>query len=500
MNNPIYNQNVKKHRRLKFGAFAVGLTVAVVALVVVINAVFSALATKFMWYVDMTAEQIYGITQQSLDLLDDYRSTKEFEIQIVFCSYEDQLRSEYSTNLVHNLAKQYEEEFDFISVEYIDIINHPEAVDPYLATSVSRPKTTSVIITDGAQSRLFTIESFYTFDSDSGNVFAFNGEYKITSTILQLAGDHPIAYFVTGHGEETDGSVMWTLFEDAGYDVRKIDLSQESPDDAAKVMVINNPKYDFMGGNDTVNEIKKVDEFLDNNFGGLMVFMDAESGAMPELDAFLAEWGISFEQQLIRDYENSLSVDGTELIATYTTEGSGASLTKTIREINPPPKAIVHNAKPIQILYENKTFGNSVRMPSAILTTSLDKTAEAVSLTDPAATPIKGIYNLMTVTIDQRYIENEAHYSYVLAAGTAAFADDKYIGSRAYGNRDIIFNAMKNFGKKTVPLELDFKVFESTELSISKGDANRWTVFCTLFLPAVIAGVGIYVYARRRYL
>jgi len=500
MNNPIYNQNVNKHRRLKFGALAVGLTVAVVALVVIVNAVFSVLATKFMWYVDMTKEQIYGITQQSLDLLDSYRSTEEFQIDIVFCSYEDALRAEYSTNLVHNLAKQYEEEFDFINVKYIDIINHPEAVDQYLATSVSRPKTTSVIISNGTQSRLYTINSFYTFDSDSGNVFAFNGEYKITAAILQLAGDNPIAYFVTGHGEQTEGTVMWSLFEDAGFDVRKIDLSKETPDDAAKVMVINNPKFDFLGGNDSVNEIKKVDEFLDNNFGGLMVFMDANSGELPELDAFLSEWGIAFRQEHVRDYENTLSVDGTELIAEYVTEGTGASLTSSLRELETIPKTVVKNAKPIDILYENKTYGNSVRMPSVILQTSSNKTAEAVSLTDNSAAPVKGIYNLMTITVDQRYIDNEAHYSYVLAAGTSTFADDKYIGSRAYGNRDIIFNAMKNFGKKTVPLDLDFKVFESTELSISKGDANRWTVVCTLVLPVIIAGVGIYVYARRRYL
>ena len=78
MNNNIYADKIKKHRRLKFGAFAVGLTAAVIALIVIINVVFSSLASKFMWYADMTKEQIYGITQQSVDLLDDYRGTKEF--------------------------------------------------------------------------------------------------------------------------------------------------------------------------------------------------------------------------------------------------------------------------------------------------------------------------------------------------------------------------------------------------------------------------------------
>ena len=501
MNSDNRNQNnVNRHRRLKYGALAVCLTAAVVALVVIVNAVFSALAVKHLWYIDMTKAQIYGITQQSKDLLDGYRGSEDFKISIVFCNQEDQLRSNYNTNLVHNLAKQYEEEFDFVSVEYVDIINHPEMLNKYMATSVSNPKTTSVIITNGKQSRLFEIKSFYTFDSDSGDVFAFNGEYRITAAILQLAGDNPIAYFIEGHGEENTGTVMWTLFEDAGFDVRTIDLSRENPDAAAKVMVINNPKYDYFGASGSVNEIRKIDNFLDN-LGGLMVFLDASCGELPELETLLSEWGIRFEQQRIRDYDNSLSVDGSELIAEYVSEGTGSSLTSKLRELQSLPKAIVNNAKPITLTYTDgqRTVGSSVRYSSAILTTSQKKTAEAVSLTDASAAE-KGVFNLMAITVDSRYIENEPHYAYVLAAGTSSFADDKYIGSRAYGNRDIIFNVMKNFSRKTVPLDLDFKVFESTELNISRGDANRWTVICTAVAPVIVAGIGIAVYTRRRYL
>ncbi|MBE6637209.1 MAG: hypothetical protein E7618_05340 [Ruminococcaceae bacterium] len=495
---PLYNTNINKHRRLKYGALAVALTAAVVALIVIVNAVFTALASKFLWFADMSREKLYTISQESIDLLDDYRETNEFHISIVFCSLEDQVKENYYSNLVLNLAKQYAEEFDFVSVEYVDIINHPEQVDKYLSTSLSRPKTTSVIITDGSESRIFTIDSFYTFDSETGDLFAFNGEYKITAAILQMCGDDPLAYFVTGHGEDIDGSVMWTLFEDAGFRVQKIDLSKETPDSTAMVMVINNPKYDYLGADDSVNEIGKIEYFLAEQ-GALMVFMDAGSGAMPELDEFLALWGISFEEMLIRDYDNSLSVDGTELVAEYTTEGTGASLTSTIRELQSIPKTIVNQAKPITLLYEEKTFGSSLRSTSVVLQTSSDKTASATPI-DQDGEAQNGIFNLMTVTVNNRYIDNEAHRSYVLAAGTSSFAEDKYIGSRSYGNRDIIFNAMKNFGKETVPLDLDFKVFVDQGLDVTKGEANRLTLLCTVFLPVVVAAIGIVVYTRRRYL
>lgn len=70
----------------------------------------------------------------------------------------------------------------------------------------------------------------------------------------------------------------------------------------------------------------------------------------------------------------------------------------------------------------------------------------------------------------------------------------------SYANRDIIFNAMKNFGRKTVPLDLDFKVFEDEGLDITKAQANRLTVLITVVPSVIVFGVGIYVWTRRRYL
>lgn len=106
----------------------------------------------------------------------------------------------------------------------------------------------------------------------------------------------------------------------------------------------------------------------------------------------------------------------------------------------------------------------------------------------------------MTITVDSRYIDNEPHYSYVLAAGTSSFAEDKYIGGRSYANRDIIFNAMKSFGRKTVPLDLDFKVFEDEALDITTAQANRLTILYTVVPAVVVFAAGIVVYTRRRYL
>ncbi len=513
MNNNLYSEKIRKHRKFKFGAFAVGLTVTVIALVIAVNAVFSSLAAKFMWYTDMTKEKIYGISEATHDLLDAYNGSNQFSISIVFCKYADQLDTELYSKMVHNIARKYEEEFDFVEVEYVDILNHPDAVNKYLATSVSTPKTTSVYVVkhdlsnpeeDKKQSKIYTIESFFKKDQDTDKIFAFDGEYKLTSAILQLFGDSPTAYFVEGHGEKTSGSAMWSLLDEAGYNVKSIDLSKEEIDDSAKLLIINSPDFDYMGASDTTNEIKKISDYL-NNFGAMMVFMDPTANEMPELDALFNEWGIEFAKSQIRDYENSLSVNGDELVAELVSEGTGSQITKFLRELDSAPKAVMKEARPINITFDLQTNGTYAspygdREISVVLQTSSNKTAEATSLVDNSMVADNQIFNLMTLTVDTRYVDNEAHSTYILAAGSSSFVSDSYIGGRRYANRDIMLNVMKSFGKKTVPLDISYKTIDDEALTITTAAANRLTVIFTVVPSVVVFGIGIAVYSRRRYL
>lgn len=489
-------RSIWKNPKFKYGAAASGLTVSFVALVVVINVIFSALATSYLWFIDMTKENLFELSNSVRDLLDPYKDREDLNIRIIFCQDPDKIDQAPEPRLVHNMAQQFANEYNFITVDYIDIIKHPSLKDPYMTTSETNVKTTDVIIENGSDFRKFSIEAFYTFSSSTGNVFALNAEFKITSAILQMLGDRPIAYFTIGHGETVEGSKIYEMFQDAGFDVRQIDLSKEDMDSTAKVIVINNPRTDFLGFKDSVNEIAKIDKLLDN-YGNLMVFVDATVRELPELEELLSEWGVAFERKLVRDYSNSLSVDGTEIVAEYTREGLGSSLTKTLWSLQTPPKAVVNYARPIKLLYETKDS----RDTSVVLQTSSAKTAEAHEFDAPEGSEgIPGVYNLMTISREVRMDNNIPIYNYVLVAGTNTFTSDKYIGNSSYGNGDIIYAAMKAFGKETVPIDIDFKVFDETALDLTTKEANTWSILLTAFLPACVFIAGCVVYLRRRHL
>lgn len=52
----VNKHSLLKSKKFKYGSAAVGLTAAFIAVVVAINVMFSALATNFKWYIDMTTE------------------------------------------------------------------------------------------------------------------------------------------------------------------------------------------------------------------------------------------------------------------------------------------------------------------------------------------------------------------------------------------------------------------------------------------------------------
>ena len=216
------------------------------------------------------------------------------------------------------------------------------------------------------------------------------------------------------------------------------------------------------------------------------------------LDELLYEWGISYGDSVVYDPSNCINVDGTALISNYTEEGNGATLTKSMRTISNVPRTIVNYTMPIYVTYNNgesASIDQGTRDVSSVLTSS--EKAYACGF-DSNETVDTGTFNLMTLSTEQRYIDNEANYNYVLACGTTDFVSDKYIGSSTYGNVDILYSAMKTMGKITVPNGIEFKIFDNNELNISTSEAYAWTVILSALLPVVTIVTGIVVYIRRR--
>ena len=481
---------LENKKKFKHGTLSVVLTVFVIAAIVIVNIIFSALAYKKNWYIDLTKEQLYELSDAGREMLNEV----EGDITVHFCAPYDDIEADYYGNMVFELVKQMADEYENITYDHIDILKNPSAVTKYKSSTADAVSPSDIIVESGSEFRKFTLEAMFVFDTeDKSYPWAFNGEKKLISAMAQITqAETPIAYFTNTHGESLSATLL-DLFDTAGYEIRPIDLTKEDFDEKARLIVICDPIYEFEGISAATagrkSEIEKLDDFLDG-FGNVMIFRDPDTGDLPELDEFLVEWGIEFDNSLLKDTSNAIDVSGYSIVGDYAIDESlGASVVSDIVSIGTVPKTIVPYASPINLLYDYKDG----RQTSVALYTH--DTAEKYVDGKKVET---GTYPLIALTRETRSIENTYHYSYVFAIGSRYFIADDYLDQK-YGNQDIIYTMMRAMGKVQVPMELKFKVFEDESLVITSSEAGSWTIALTFAIPVCLVVAGIVIFIRRKH-
>ncbi|MBQ1213323.1 MAG: Gldg family protein [Clostridia bacterium] len=287
--------NNAKHtngRKLQHGTVNVVLSIVLIVSVILVNAIFTALAYKFNIFTDMTEELVFSLSDEFKAALADVNTP----VQIHFCHEPDYLQANTLTKYVYQTALQIAEEFDWVTVDAYDSNKEPTLFAKYsLTAAAGTVSTSSVIIESGDEFRIMSANNFYVVNED-GSIWAYNAEEKYAAAILSVtASDLPVAYFTTKHGE-TKNIYLEEIVKNAGYEVKYIDLTKEQIESDARLVVINNPVYDFSpeDPDDGIqSELEQIDKFLASEYGSLMVFIDPlKKNGLDNLLDYLSEWGI----------------------------------------------------------------------------------------------------------------------------------------------------------------------------------------------------------------
>lgn len=502
--------NMLKKRSRGYTSASVLITVLVLALVMLLNTAFSVLAAHYSLFVDLTNTELWTLSDEAKKVI----AEADGDITITFCHEKDYIESSDTMKYISGTAEEISKAFPNIHVRYINSILEPQLLKRYKYTDATKIKTTSVIVESGSEFRVYAADAFFVTDSNTKNVWAYNGEDIFAAAFLAVtAAETPLACLTTTHGETADTAFINTIVK-AGYDVRTIDLTKEEIPDDCRLIIVNNPQNDFAGysvyDKDAVSEIAKIDKFLDSN-GTLMVFKDPSTAYLKNLEEYLYEWGVVFADGVVVDNSDSITSDGRALVATYPSGTLASSIHKDISSLASPPKTIVKYASPITVSdlftagrdedgVKTNTWtysGNTAyRELSAVLTAG--KTAEVVE--DGQVIDRTGGYNLMTVTREMNTVNNDTYYSYVLAAGTQYFTSPDYLYSNVYANKDILYYALRVMGRAKVPADIPFKEFANTKIEdMTSAEATRAAILLITVIPLVTAAAGIVVTTRRKY-
>ncbi|MBQ7500697.1 MAG: hypothetical protein IJT91_07360, partial [Clostridia bacterium] len=151
---------------------------------------------------------------------------------------------------------------------------------------------------------------------------------------------------------------------------------------------------------------------------------------------------------------------------------------------------------PIELLWGD---GGEHNMKNCSSILNAPSTSKAYSIDDGAEITYKGDISIAAIS-SQSFIgeDNDQYYNYVMLVSSKKFADPVYLNGNTYGNRDILFESFRVFGKEQMPVDLDFKVFDDNSIDVTISEAMTWTVFFAGVIPVIILAAGIIVYIRRK--
>lgn len=565
--------NAYKTKKLKHGVIGIAITALVLVVALAFNIVFTLVAKKNLLYIDMSSEQFFEVTDDMAAYLDEL-DPEENNIIIYFLQEADLLtsmtfdysneyykeagydESYYSSNtwgmgFVHRFALVLAEKYSFISVDYLDMEDDADFLDNFRSTVGSELGVQDVIIDnyavvrndDGSAKldengneirrhnfRICNRDAFFTFEEEAKHVFAFNGYYRFAATIMSLSGSTPVVYFTTGHGEKVGdpsdpddfgkAQGLVDLFLNAGFDSRKIDLSTDYNtllnDTRGRILVVFGPDSDFDGyeaETTAVNEISVIRKYVNAENHNLMVFVDPDTPALPNLDEYMKDyWGVSFDDNLVY----SKVGDDHTIFADYVDaeDSVGANLTSSLTSLDSLPTIVFNKARTISVsakylelngIYENnatKYTGPAFITPTDSEAHYKDGTIVSFGNSVISGDAVSDPASLLTLSYETWHNSNNENIpTYVLCCGTTDFASTEILEDSSYGNSDVLFYATRLMGKENQPWEIDFIVCNSEGLeTITETAVIMWNIFICGVFPVIAIVAGVVVFYKRRHL
>lgn len=569
-------------RKLRHGSASLGLCILVLVAVILLNVGMTALCTSQLWFIDLTPQSTYTVYQETnnlqkqvglytlMDETVDYleyifeqanaKREEPVKVEIIFCDEPDQLTAQEAMRYVYYTALSLQKQFpDSIKVSWRDVWSNPSSVDMYRSTSYSTIYSSNVIVASGTEFRVSSARSFYTYDSESQTdvPVGYNGQKQFVKQILDVTGaEAPICCLTVNHGEpfanlDLNDRASWleygefmNVIEGAGYEIQYLNLETDEIPENCRLILTFDPQTDFVSafGNENValSETKKLDAFLDKSYS-FMVFMDADTPHMPNLEEYLTFWGIEYQRAngqnangetvkgnyTVTDTAHALDGLGNTFIGQYPFgKGIGAAAMSDIVAAGTEPKVIFGNAIPVAFssTYDrgyvmadeasgtpaytyayasrdgwNRMVYDVFRAGTAESPANYAVKAGGVALTDENGVPLggSGVFNVMTISAERRTVGEGMGYttvnqpSFVCAVGSTEFAKNALLGSTSYGNTDALLSVLRYMGKEVNPVGLSFLALYDMQIDEAQHMHTDSTTGATSIAPGIMTATVI---------
>lgn len=488
--------------KFKRGGMATVLTVVFIAVVVVLNLLVSVLTERFpSMNIDLTAQGMNTLSDQAVEIAKGVERDTDIYLIGTEDAYEnDAIYSGYGLKYsqVMNLAKRLEEVNQKIHVQFIDPDTNPDFISRYAGESLT---TGRVLVSTEKRYKVLTVDDMFSMSQNqtTGAADMFSNVDSALAGAIEVVNleKMPILTIATGHDEmlETDSmSAFMDMMEKQNFDIRQIDmLTEEIPEDT-QLLMIATPTTDY-----TAEEIQKLRDLLSDKDREesvtVLISFHPSQGRLPNLTAFLEEWGISVGMgSVVAESDASRYALANPQCIMVDSVGNSMQENTYDRLVSPV-------SVPLEILFT----GNGDVGVEALWTTSdsafvVTESTSQEEMENPSETSQQTVATLSS-TITQ--FGNDFYYRSVIVFGSShifsdsfmetAFDNAKYLSDLMKRSTDTDGSSVSVLTQRVQTNTMDVTASQNTIMVLGLG------VF-TIAIPVLLLAAGLAIFLKRRHL
>lgn len=465
------------NKRVRYGSFASVMTLAVIAIIVVLNLIVSQLEIKF----DLTKDKMFSLSEQTQNIV----SALDKEVNI----YPIYTKGYENTQFMEMLDK-YKSLSNKIKIEAKDPNLNPAFIKKYTEDNETI-SSGSIIVESGDRFKVLTPYDLVDYQFNA-QIYDYQAtgialEPKVTGAIQYVTTDDlPIIYLLEGHSEPSLNESALTSLTNENYTVRSLNIltAGKIPEDT-DMLLINPPARDY-----SQEEADIINEYLTK--GGKAIFnLALYSMPLPNYEKVLANYGVRPQNMLILEGDRNNSLPGNPLYLIPNLDSH--EITNPISD----DKMLV--ILPVTQAIEELAQKNDSTKITPLLTTSKSSYAKRninSQTVEKEADDIDGPFNLAVLIEDSWFNDSESYQSKIIVISSTNLLD--FNAGIPTANMDFFMNSVNYLVDRQDSVAIRSKSLAMERLTLTANQGLILSAVSVIVIPAIIIVIGVVIWLRRR--
>ncbi len=482
-------------RNTRRGITSIGVTVLLIAAVILVNVILAIVSSHRALYVDVTANRNYKLQSATVDYIADL----DKDVDIYVLANEKDLENPSSTNYqyyvqANRLLHEFEYNSGHIRLHYVDLVKNPTFLSAY--PNVNRSETHMMLLVCGDNYTTLDPTDVFGYDTDTYQeegymvVKSQHVEQSVTSAILTVTDAERVTVSILEGQDEADCSAFAARLAMNAYEVENVNLYSADPSDKSEFLIIYKPLSDI-----DEELYKKISDWLINGgeYGKTVLYFpndDLDTALFPNLNALLADYGMAVDYAYIFEEDADYLIPGNNLNNSLF-DYADTSFTE---DLNNKSKRIIMG-------------GERGTMPVTVLDSSIasemlvsSDNVERFNIKTQELESVEG--KLCGAAIGRKGgSSSTGANSAVVAIGSYYAVSNLYLTADTYNNAAYFINMVNVLSHKgDVSVLIEGKDPTAAELGVSSvGDISFLSILIRFIIPGLALIAGLIIWLKRRH-